>query len=149
MELNTAVFVQFKSELISNFQHCCKSNCRVQDSMMPEQKVPCPCPKCNGSLVTKHTVRNHASHISKHSSNVIPFSEWAAQSKTHAASENMDGESSDSNNGSGTSENMRRPTKRPRHLVCSCSCMQVFLNCIIFHNLIAIVTNINYTVCYL
>jgi hypothetical protein len=146
MELNTAVFAQFKSELISNFQHHCKSNCQVQDSMMPEQKVLCPCPKCNGSLVTKRTVRNHASRISKPSSNVIPFSEWATQAKTHPARKDTDGESSDS---SGASENMSRPTKRPRHLVRSHSRTPAFLNCIIFHDLIAIVTNITYTVRYL
>jgi hypothetical protein len=116
---------------------------------MPEQKVPCPCPKCNGSLVTKRTVRNHASRISKPSSNVIPFSEWAAQAKTYPARKDTDGDSSDSNNSSGASKNMSRPTKRPRHPVCSHSRTQAFLNCIVFHDLIAIVTNINYTVRYL
>ena len=42
---------------------------------MPGSRLPCPCPRCNGALVTQRTVQRHASHVPPTS--LLSFSAWS------------------------------------------------------------------------
>jgi hypothetical protein len=83
---------------------------------MPEARKPCPCPKCNGALVTSRTVRNHASRITP--SPVPSFSAWAAAGyhKRPYPSHLLDNEDSDGETG-GPSKNRTISSKRHQRQV--------------------------------
>ena len=42
---------------------------------MPDSRLPCPCPRCNGALVTQRTVQRHASCVPPTS--LLSFSAWS------------------------------------------------------------------------
>ncbi|KAF8802791.1 hypothetical protein BYT27DRAFT_7244543 [Phlegmacium glaucopus] len=43
---------------------------------MAPQKIPCPCPKCKGALMSKRTIKRHREHIILPSANITSYENW-------------------------------------------------------------------------
>jgi hypothetical protein len=60
---------------------------------MSQPRRPCPCPRCNGALVTLRTIQYHASRVQPTS--ILPFSAWSRHSAGTTATQSSRSSDSD------------------------------------------------------